>query len=156
MAPKGVLGGGRGKGKAKGKVKGKGKGKAKGKAQSVPPAVDADNAAAVTNGANGVVNEGAIFVAKAKAKGLGGARKKILDNLESLGKTVEEGLADCKDELRRSDGMLEETKALEQAQVKQAEEAQEEFEAAKKAVAEAMEEEAASAAARRDLQSKKQ
>eukprot|EP00927_Polykrikos_kofoidii_P034086 TRINITY_DN2891_c0_g1_i3.p1 TRINITY_DN2891_c0_g1~~TRINITY_DN2891_c0_g1_i3.p1 ORF type:complete len:280 (-),score=85.44 TRINITY_DN2891_c0_g1_i3:119-913(-) len=158
MAPKGVFGGGRGKGKAKGKVKGKGKGKAKttAKAQTVQPAVNAETDAAVTNGTDGVVNDGAIVVAKPKVKGMGGARKKLLDSLESHGKTVEEGLADCRDELRKADGMVEETKALEQAQVKQAEEAQEEFEAAKKAVAEAMDEEAASAAARRDLQNKKQ
>lgn len=158
MAPKGVLGGGVGKGKAKGKVKGKGKGKAKpkGTAKTSPPAADAETAAAVINRTNDTLTEDAIVVAKPKPKSTGGARKQLLDSLELLGKTAEEGLAESKDELRNADGMLEETNALEQAQVKQAEEAQEQFEAAKKAVAEALDDEAACAAARRDLQIKKQ
>merc|ERR1712187_497549 len=98
--------------------------------------------------------EGAIVpVAKAKAKGLGAIRKKVM---EALGeKSLEDALAEAKQGLTKEDAMIAEAKALEAAQNKQVEEAQAEYAKLKEDVEKAMEKEKDAATKWADMKAKK-
>lgn len=92
---------------------------------------------------------GGVLAVVEKTKGVGSLRKKIIEGLGD--KSIEDAVLEQKTMLKQAEAMIEESSALDDAQSKQATEAQADFEKAKVDVNAAMDEEMAAAAKYRDL-----
>jgi len=136
---------GKAKAKGKGKAKAKGKGKSKAKAKSVPKVAEgatADTEVAVDEEGVGLLPiDGSTekLKAKAKSKGLGVFRKRVLEALN--GKSAQDGMAEAKQELAKVEAQLQEAVALEEAHRAQAEAAVKEFDEIQAIMKEAIEKE---------------
>lgn len=84
-----------------------------------------------------------------KPKGVGSLRKKIIEGLGD--KSIEDAVAEQKGLLKQAEAMIEESSALDDAQAKQATDAQKEFDKAKADVTSLMDAEMAAAAKYRDM-----
>jgi len=138
---------GKGKGKAKGKGKGKAKGKGKGKAKakSVPKVAEdanADSETAADEEGRGILPiDGSTEQPKAKAKPktLAILRRKVLEGLN--GKSVQDGMAEAKQELAKVEAACQEASFLKEAHAAQAATATKEFEEVHAAMEAAIEQE---------------
>merc|ERR1712008_502514 len=133
------------KAKAKGKGKGKAKVKGKAKAKSVPKVAEdatADTETAADEEGLGILPiDGSTEQPKAKAKPkLAILRRKVLEGLN--GKSVQDGMAEAKQELAKVEAASQEASALEEVHAAQAATATKEFEEVHAAMKAAIEQEA--------------